>query len=240
MRESDINEMLEDICRNMDYIYEKKNLAIEDKNIKELAKPQIKSILCHLRSILDYIAMDIYETIYKDKPPKNDIYFPYGNTFHAFNENVGRNFHKMSKRNKKVYNLIKSIQPFVTGDDWVVRLCKINNINKHNQLSAQERIDGTELHFEDNFIHISDFNDSTNLFIKNCVVNGKKQASDILITNGMIITDEKNNFDISINKWTEFYFESTNIDILEYLVKAQENIVQFKTRVYEELKNYTI
>ena len=93
--------------------------ALCDKSM-DLRVP-VKNAMENLRSALDYMAHDIYESCCKSKgvasgeqDPKN-IYFPYGRTEHEFKSMLGSSLPSLDSTSA-VYQLLVSIQPFTSDD----------------------------------------------------------------------------------------------------------------------------
>ena len=132
---SDIEEILkevEEVISTISALYEN---AKKDSTVTQISKAKIKSALEHLRSILDYCALEAYLHVYEKKPGK--IYFPYAKNEVLFDTYLAKNFKSLPQKNKKIYELIASLQPHVSGSNWLIDLCEYTNTNKHNNLTPQ-------------------------------------------------------------------------------------------------------
>ena len=79
-RKEDIAELLKEV-KSIE-----STLTLEKKNqVQKLSKIKIKSAFEHLRSALDYMALDIHEKYYKKK---GRIYFPYADNEKLFNKHL--------------------------------------------------------------------------------------------------------------------------------------------------------
>ncbi|PHQ24042.1 hypothetical protein CLH62_18170 [Marinobacter guineae] len=112
----------------------------------ELNRILLKNTLENLRSVLDYLAQDIVIKL-KTKPKNGNlsekVYFPYGQRENHFNNSVKRNLPPLKEDEPKIYDLLESIQPFKSKDNWVVDLCSLTNDAKHNSLSKTESQENT-------------------------------------------------------------------------------------------------
>lgn len=96
---------------------------------KKISRPKVKSILEHLRSSLEYAAQDINSKLVS---PKQKLYFPYGNNEIEFEKSIKRNLPNLINQFPEIYIEIKKIQNFQSGNDWLVKLCNLTNVIKHN------------------------------------------------------------------------------------------------------------
>ncbi|EHK2365380.1 hypothetical protein ACV3Z6_01310 [Clostridium perfringens] len=232
MRDNNIKEILEETKVNIDEIRSKYLDAIKDDSIKEALRVKVKNCLENLRSCLDYMACDIYEKYYSLNSKK--IYFPYGKKPQNFRANLGNNFKKFKDKNGDVYALVESVQPYKCNDTWLVDLCNLTNINKHDNLSSQRREDYHRYNIQG--IGLFQMNNQGTVIMRNNIVNGIPQGSDIVIKGKDILTDGKINLDIIRIDWVEFKFENTNIDVLKLLNKAYKEIFKLSKKIYEIIK----
>ena len=79
-------------------------------------------------------------------------------------------------------------------------------------------------------------NNQGTVIMRNNIVNGIPQGSDIVIKGKDILTDGKINLDIIRIDWVEFKFENTNIDVLKLLNKAYKEIFKLSKKIYEIIK----
>lgn len=99
-------------------------------------RPVVKGVFSDLRSILDYSAVAMYRT-YSRKDGK--IHFPYSKDEIGFIGSVKKNLHGLNIQRPDLYDLVRSVQPFVTGRQWLLNLCSLTNETKHNSLGKQKR-----------------------------------------------------------------------------------------------------
>jgi hypothetical protein len=231
-RFEDITELLNTINEKIKLIEEKYNVAKNDEMIKSILRPEIKSTLEHLRSILEYSIQDIC-THYNIK--KNKIYFPYGEEKY-FRKNIKTNFSFID--DKRIYTLIESLQDFKSKNKWLIELCRQTNFNKHIQLSKQIRTNS--LASRTNIGNLISIDNSSSITLKNCSLNGINigENAPVHISGEMSKHDIQNIIDskIPISKefdWVEFRFENSTIDTLDLIKKSYININKF----VNDLKN---
>lgn len=129
----------------------KKLLNRVDADIKKLSKTiadhnskldevniniDIKHILEDMRTILDYIAVDIYN---KYCGPRNykKIYFLYtkdGEDEQSYISKINRNFPNLYGNHYDLYKELSNIQSFSDNTDWLIKLEGLTNEVKHNEL----------------------------------------------------------------------------------------------------------
>ena len=93
----------------------------------------IKHCLLNLRSVLEYATQEIWQSY--NKTPKKRLYFPYGETELLFNNSLKSNLPSLESCKPNVAKLIRDLQPFTCGDNWLLNLCEQVNTQKHDRLS---------------------------------------------------------------------------------------------------------
>jgi hypothetical protein len=240
-RRTDINELLvevEEISANLLATYKQ---AKRDRTVLQIPRAKVKSALEHLRSVLDYCAADIYIRVYGSKPGK--LYFPYGKNEALFNKHLASSFKKLREISPRLYTLLASVQPHVSGSNWLVDLCQYSNTNKHDGLMAQVKrsVDSVSI---GRLVKVS--GNSTVVF-GNATVNGipvgRDSSTPVTISDAM--TDEEiarqlnpDNPFIPITRVAEevkFLIEGSENDSLAFIQDACARISEFVHHLYEEL-----
>ncbi len=185
-RQSDVIELLGEANRlivDVEKTYEKSK---NSETIDVISRPKVKSCFEHLRSVLDYVAQDLYETIDSARKSNRDsVYFPYGKNAETYQQKLKQN---LSGLDSKYLPILESLQPHVCGDDWLIQLCRATNLNKHRQLQNQERRNSPESEINiGNVIRIG--SGCNNIVIENCFVNGIQidRSQRIVVTKGKTI-----------------------------------------------------
>lgn len=111
--------------------------SLHEKHVREDLKVLIKNIFENLRSCLDYIAQDTFETHCATTKKPARLYFPIRATVAEFNQAVSKDYPGLEVTAKTVYNLLESVQPY--RDPWLGQFNKLNNQNKHQDLVEQTR-----------------------------------------------------------------------------------------------------
>lgn len=240
-RLADIKELLievEEISAGLVAAYEH---AKSDRTVLQISRVKVKSALEHLRSVLDYCALDVYMRVYGGKPGR--LYFPYGKNEALFNKHLASSFKGLRERHPKLYGLLASIQPHVSGSNWLIDLCGYTNTNKHDNLTPQVKksIDSVTV---GNLVKVS--GNSTVTFV-NSTVNGiqigKDASTPATISDAM--TDEEigeqlnpDNPYIPITRVAEevkFFIEGSGNDALAFIQDAKIKVSEFVGQLYGEL-----
>lgn len=111
--------------------------SLHEKHVREDLKVLIKNIFENLRSCLDYIAQDTFETHCATAKKPDRLYFPIRTTAHEFNLAVSKDYPGLAGTSKTVYDLLDSVQPY--QNPWLGQFNKLNNHNKHQDLVEQTR-----------------------------------------------------------------------------------------------------
>ncbi|PEP56247.1 hypothetical protein [Bacillus pseudomycoides] len=101
----------------------------------------VKEILEHLRSVLDYSAREVVETI--SKTPSSHVYFPIVSKIFKqedFKSRVGKSLPGILNYRPDLLPVFESFQPFIDKENnWLADFATICNENKHEQLSIIKR-----------------------------------------------------------------------------------------------------
>ncbi len=239
-RKSDIDELLAEVNSIKAELKQKYEQARNDPDSTQVSKIIVKSALEHLRSILDYSALDIHEKYYNGK---GKIYFPYGKNEALFKKHLKSHFKNLAGKSPKVYEIIKSVQSFETKKDWLVTLCDAVNSNKHNKLSSQK------VHREQsitlgNLVKVSG---GSTVTINGGTVNGIPIAKDpntpIVISDKSTEEEMKENLNpenpflllkSEIDK-VEFLLDETGWDALELVSEATNGVEIMISELYLEI-----
>lgn len=243
MRQIDINELLEEVKQNITIIQNEYAKALSDYSLRDVLKPKVKSTLEHLRSCLDYIAMDIYESVIepsnkqsKDKQ-RAKIYFPYSKSKHGFSQVLNKNLPNLQSSNKDVYKLVEGVQPFMCHNSWLVKLCKFTNDMKHNGLIKQERKDKRATVIP-GLIHMEGGGTVTfqnSVYVRHSP-NGVEQIPlNFTFNNDLPLSDLDPRLGALRINWVDFRFEGTDTGVLNLLTKSSDEMTKLADQIYRLL-----
>lgn len=111
--------------------------SLHEKHVREELKVGIKNIFENLRSCLDYMAHDIFESHCAGAKQPGRLYFPIRQSAKEFSSAITTDFPGLVAASPGTYQILKSIQPF--HDPWLGQFNKLNNHNKHQDLVEQIR-----------------------------------------------------------------------------------------------------
>lgn len=221
MKKSSIDEILSAISIQLKSIE-------NDINLEKINRVTIKNTMENLRSVLDYIAIDINNKL---SSPKSKAYFPYSKERELFNNSVQKNLPNLNIELPNIYNLIKEIQPFESGDDWLSVICNLVNFAKHNDLSSIEK---KEI-FDGITAGGIDINKCKNISLEN-VGTTSVYIKKIKIVDGEIIELIIDNFSkVELLSYISFSFSNNEYEILPFLKLSNKNISKFANDIYEIL-----
>lgn len=198
----------------------------------------VKNLMENLRSALDYMAHDIYDTCCKSariaagKPGPRNIYFPYGRTDPDFRSGMGSHLPDLKNQNPPVYDLVESIQPFRCNDPWLYDLCSILNENKHVKLTAQVRSDTETYSVESEYGKVSIPVNNPNVRVTSMPGAAKIFGVPAQFTPEGIKTAPSDRLTHRREKWVAFKFEGSNVNVIGMLDKAVSGISDFAERLY--------
>lgn len=205
----------------------------------EMILPKVKSVLEHLRSILEYCTKDIFELIIpveernrKQKSKTKYVYFPYGNSKSIFEKRAKENLPGLSNDNT-IYKLIESLQDYnrFNNKRFLSYMCMLTNDNKHDQLSTHRVVREKALHIE-GIIKMDKWSEVT---IKNNNVFGVPTGNFTINSKGKITGDINPHFRDSIYFSTEgrLLFKDNNNDVSKFLKFCISEIDRFQKTFYK-------
>jgi hypothetical protein len=136
-REASVRALLKKAGSEFSELRKAYEASLNEKVVREDFKVSIKNVFENLRSSLDYLAHDIFETHCSATRKPSKLYFPIRHTSHEFNAAIGKDYPGLPLAAKPVFCLLESIQPY--KDPWLGQFSKLNNHNKHQDLVEQER-----------------------------------------------------------------------------------------------------
>lgn len=117
--------------------------SLAEKHVNDDLKVSIKNIFENLRSCLDYMAHDAFDTLCGDTPKPSKLYFPIRSTPTEFQQAIARDFPGLAVASKAVYDVLEARQPYI--DPWLGQFNKLNNHNKHQDLVEQTRTESRQV-----------------------------------------------------------------------------------------------
>ena len=133
-REKSIKALMSKAWRDFQTLKQDYNRSLDQKVISEELKVDIKNIFENLRSCLDYMAHDIFESCENGKQ-LGKLYFPIRLSQKNFDQVVKQNFPSLHTTNPDIYKILERVQPY--NNDWLSKFNKLNNNNKHQDLVEQ-------------------------------------------------------------------------------------------------------
>src|SRR5437867_7361822 len=90
--------------------------SLQEKRVSEDMKVAIKNIFENLRSCLDYLAHDIFDTHCGAAKKPDRLYFPIRATAGEFNQVIAKDYPNLQTTSKAVFDLVEAVQPY--RDPW--------------------------------------------------------------------------------------------------------------------------
>lgn len=117
--------------------------SLHEKQVREDLKVAIKNIFENLRSCLDYLAHDIFDTHCGSARKPDRLYFPIRSTAGEFNQAIAKDYPDLQSASKAVFDILGAVQPY--RDPWLGQFNKLNNHNKHQDLVEQTRTEARQV-----------------------------------------------------------------------------------------------
>lgn len=137
-RKEDITAIINEVEETFPMIEKSYDESLHQQDISYKLKVEIKNYLENLRSVLDYLANEINE---KYCTTKTKAYFPmYCKDSTRYGKFMERYFPGLKDKNRSLYNLLESYQPYAPKALSVLSSFGILvNENKHEELSPQTK-----------------------------------------------------------------------------------------------------
>lgn len=115
--------------------------CLAEKSVKPEFLIEVKNVMEHLRSALDYCARGLFEKYGHSDKANPKIYFPYANSsvdkVKFRNEIVNSKIPGLLANRADIVDMLESYQHFGNTGNWLPLFMSITNENKHEQLTPQ-------------------------------------------------------------------------------------------------------
>jgi hypothetical protein len=238
-RKTDVNIIIAAAKAQYETIRKDYEHALREQSL-DLRVP-VKNLMENLRSSLDYIAHDIYESCCQaprassGKSRPRNVYFPYGRTEADFKSSVASSLPNLAINNAEIYDLVASIQPFRCADAWLYNFCSILNEKKHDKLKGQVRLETETYTVESEHGSVSIIVNNPNVKISS--MPGAVKIFDIPaeFTDDGIKTAPSDRLTHKRRKWVAFTFEGSDVNVIGLLDKAVVGITNLANQIYTKI-----
>lgn len=237
-RHEDVLALIQESTRQYEEVKESYDKALRDKSLDIRIK--VKNLMENLRSILDYTAHDIYESVCKQhqqksgKPDPRNIYFPYGRNEKDFNASIMNSLPDLEILSMPIFSLIQKAQLFTSNNPWICDLCSINNENKHDRLTPQvrEEIETYTVKGPQGSVSIISNN-------PNVQVTSQPGAVRIFGVPAQFtpegIKTAPSHLEHTRTIWVSFVFEGTSVNVLNLLKNAVPGVETLANSIFGEI-----
>lgn len=199
---------------------------------REIMVPEIKSFFEQCRSVLDYIAFDIFDSpnFPRGKVGFKKIYFPFGDDPIKFYNRTKEIFPNLKEFRPDLYDLIESIQDYKLGTHkFLCSMAQLVTENKHRNLTKHKRKDDIRLGIY-GFVQTDD---SSNIIIENSKINGV-QIDHIEFRKGEILGEINDSLRPLIfkNNIGSFVIPSIDKEVISFINLCYEQVKNFKDSFY--------
>lgn len=229
----DMRTLLDDVADIRKLLEREYDAARANPSVKDVLRPKVKSALEQLRSVLEYSAHELRDKHCGGLTPDTIVYFPYARTKSRFYKGREKNLPGLTGNCPGAAAIIESIQPFASGDDWLIRLCEQVNLNKHHGLGKQVRVNSSNSRYSVEGL-VKNMGGHGNvlkvgkMFVNGQVVNGGKPitlTSEMMDEEIAVQTGSDPRLKVSREfEWVEFHFASSAEDALKLIGKAHNEI----------------
>ncbi len=138
-RTDSIEALLKKARSDLEHLRNEYNASLHEQHVRDDLKVSIKNIFENLRSCLDYLVHDIFETHCATNKKPDRLYFPIRQSTAEFAATVLKEYPALQNVAPKVWDVLESVQPY--RDPWLGQFNKLNNHNKHQDLVEQSKIE---------------------------------------------------------------------------------------------------
>ncbi|KVO27037.1 hypothetical protein WK05_13495 [Burkholderia ubonensis] len=227
-------ELLAEVSKSVTAMESEYEAAKSNPDLKAILRPTVKSSLEHLRSALEYSAHALRMKHCKAPKSRENVYFPYAETESVYRIKLDSNLPRLERSCSAAADIVASVQPFKCGDDWLLKLCRQTNFNKHQGFSSQTRVNspGTQVSIG----RLATLRGGSTITFNNCSYDGKLIGNGTPVTLSDSMSDEQlhtqlgSDTNLSIRRqfdWVEFKFGDTAEDTLELIKRSQAHIAAY-------------
>jgi hypothetical protein len=229
MHNRDIQELLEHAQNEISSISEQSKKGA-------INKVALKNTLENLRSVLDYAAQDMQsklKLLSRSKIPEK-VYFPYGQRENHFKNSIKRNLPNLSEHMPSIHSLVQAMQPFKSGDPWLVDLCGLTNDAKHNNLSKTENKKSRTIY--QGGMPLVEVGEGSQVSMIGTRVNGVLQ-DDVFIDPDGTTTIRPISGQTLVTENNRIQFLGREIEVAPFLETCHKNLSKFADDLASELRN---
>lgn len=227
-RKADIEALLKRAEATLQRISSEYENSLESKTVSADLRIDIKDYFGNLRSALDYIAKDIVDKYCPRANPKNKLYFPIRTELNAFAKEMALSYPDLFTNNKRVYDILESIQPFKSDENkWLSHFNKLNNENKHDRLVVQKRMETKRVNVNIHEGGSVNWDPSAVTFGPGVFIGG------VPVNPNTQLPNPSNTQTVKIETWVDFQFEDINVSALWLTKESFDQII----KIYDDLKS---
>ncbi|HCT86518.1 MAG: hypothetical protein DKM50_11480 [Candidatus Margulisiibacteriota bacterium] len=222
-----LTEYSEETFQKIKNIY---NASLYEKTIKAALLIEIKNLMENLRSALDYCSHGLFDK-YGDTSKKQNIYFPYawaGLSATEFRSKriIDNKIPGLIRNRPDIASKIESYQAFANpSNEWFPKFMDLNNENKHQHLTPQERKETRQLNISSGGASISmgegcsiQMGAGAMIQFGGAIIPGGQRID---VNNpAMILGNAKQ----EVITWVSFNFQSNGEPVLQLLEKAVNGV----------------
>jgi hypothetical protein len=228
IRKADIEALLQRAETTLQRINSEYENSLQSKTVSADLRIDIKDYFGNLRSTLDYIAKDIVDKYCPLAKLNKKMYFPIFAEQKAFETEMPRSYPDLITNRKRVYDYLESIQPFKSEENkWLSHFNKLNNINKHDCLVPQKRIEIKRVNVNIHGGGSVNWNSSAVTFGPGVSIGG------VPVNPNTQLPTPSNTQSVSIESWVDFQFEDIKVSALWLTKESFDQI----NRIYNDLKS---
>ncbi|MBT8534610.1 hypothetical protein G6725_01125 [Polynucleobacter paneuropaeus] len=205
--------------------------SLSKKNIDSSLLIGIKNFMENLRSALDFSAHGLFEAYGASSKSNPKIYFPYAALSQSFEEFRRKNYIEggipgISTSRPDVVSRIESYQHFSSIENkWLPLFMELNNENKHQQLTPQEKRESKRLNITYGGTGIS-LEEGASISLGS---GASIQMSGMIIPGGQTISTNSPAKIIGpgqqvVITWSAFYFSSNAEPVVPFLENALSRV----------------
>lgn len=198
--------------------------SLHAKVISEDLKIDIKNIFENLRSCLDYLAHEVFDSCCTHVKHPDCLYFPIRYSRKEFDQAIDKDFPDLAHNKKAVFDFLESIQPY--NDPWLGEFNQLNNANKHQDLVEQTRSESRQ-------VSVSRPGSGSVTWGPGVTFGGGVSVMGVLIDPRTQLPVPNNMVKTEITIWVDFTFRENGKSVLPFI----ETSINSVERIYQELSN---
>lgn len=224
MNDESVQQLLVSVEQRLPRLADPANLTALEMGV------MVKECLDHLRSCLDYIAMDIVQCLNLQIDERVKVYFPVHDTEEKYEKHVKESFPSLEVKSPVISRQLRSVQSFTSHESVLGKLRMLSNSAKHHALPKPIDRKTARVEVPGAFLV-----EGRNIVFSGNRINGML-VDEVGIREGDVVFRNDGLIPALVVKNHRLFLEHINEDAAEFLGRCVAQIRPMALAIYSELE----